>query len=332
MIYLIFFITHTRMDSLPWTEKYRPTDLKTCVGNVGKQLQALASLSIHEIPHLILHGPPGTGKNTYIKNVFTLLYGKDYLRYCSFIQERSIQYIRKHAPLWKRTHNNGFPSFIVFNEADKMSLEAQEALRRRLEMDSKSVRYCFICNDISKIILPLQSRAQMFYFEPLTLKDISHYIQNITKEEKITLSSPLLAFMVSIAEGDLRRVINLLYACFMFQGSTITRDAIVFCSGYVPDSEWNEMLALSSIKASFHFATCCYEKNYDWKLLYLRIHEYTTENKKICKLIPQKKRASFYLHIIQLDFQYVEGFHSLLLFHSLIESFYVNILSCKQQC
>lgn len=87
--------------------------------------------------------------------------------------------------------NSGYPSppykIIIMDEADSLTMDAQSALRRVMEMYSKVTRFCFICNYISKIIPALSSRCARFEFGALPRDNVVARLRYISDEEKMNV-------------------------------------------------------------------------------------------------------------------------------------------------
>ena len=99
---------------------------------------------------------------------------------------------------------------IFLDEADALTKDAQNAMRRSMERYSKVCRFILSCNYSSKIIEPIQSRCAIFRFRPLKEEAIKKRIQYIAGQEGINITDDALINLLSSAEGDLRRAINML--------------------------------------------------------------------------------------------------------------------------
>ncbi len=198
-----------------WTEKYRPGNFSDIIGqdDIVKRVQALTN-SLN-IPHLLFAGPAGTGKSTMalvvVKELFKDRWKENYLE-LNASDERGINVVREKVKSFARTKSLGDVPFkvIFLDEADALTPEAQQALRRTMENYSNTCRFILSCNYSSKIIDPIQSRCAIFRFKLLEKKHIEKVIQKIVNEEKLTIVPEALEMIYEGSEGDCRKCINLL--------------------------------------------------------------------------------------------------------------------------
>jgi len=198
-----------------WTEKYRPGKFSEIVGqeDIIKRVESLTN-SLN-IPHLLFAGPAGTGKSTLALIIVKQLYGQNwrenYLE-LNASDERGINIVREKVKNFARTKSIGNVPFkvIFLDEADALTPEAQQALRRTMENYSSTCRFVLSCNYSSKIIDPIQSRCAIFRFKLLEKKDIEKYINRISEFEKLTISPEAIETIYEGSEGDCRRATNLL--------------------------------------------------------------------------------------------------------------------------
>jgi replication factor C subunit 2/4 len=168
--------------------------------------------------------------------------------------ERGIDVIRTKVKMFSHTtvmgRNSKAPmlKIVILDEADSMTQAAQAALRRTMEKECKSTRFCLICNYISRIIEPITSRCSKFRFKSLTNELVQKKLKEISEAEGIKLESDeVLDELIDVSEGDLRKAITLLHTLFR-QKSTgkpgseheaITKSDVREVTGYIPD-EWIE--------------------------------------------------------------------------------------------
>lgn len=186
---------------LPFTEKYRPKVLEEVMGN-EEVLECLKSYKIEDVPNMLFYGPPGTGKTTTIRALLRGLSRQNILE-LNASDQRGIDTVRTLIKEFSMVSLNG-PKFVILDEADSMSKDAQGALRRIIE-DCKTTRFCFICNYYKKIIDPIVSRCTRFRFSPVN--DVSR-IKEVCLKEKIRYTDEGLETIEVFSDGDMRKVMN----------------------------------------------------------------------------------------------------------------------------
>jgi replication factor C small subunit len=175
-----------------WTEKYRPSKFEEVVGQdeIVKRVKNLTN-SLN-LPHMLFAGPAGTGKSTLAiivaKDLFKEYWRENYLE-LNASDARGIDVIRQEVKNFARTKSLGSVPFkiIFLDEADALTKEAQQALRRTMENFTSTCRFILSCNYSSKIIDPIQSRCVVFRFKLLEKKDIEKRIKIIAENEKLTI-------------------------------------------------------------------------------------------------------------------------------------------------
>jgi replication factor C small subunit len=202
-----------------WTERYRPSVFEHMVGQeeIVKRVKSL--LQAQNIPHMLFAGPAGTGKSTLaliiVKTLFKEKWKENYLE-LNASDERGIDVVRQKVKDFARTKALGEVPFkvIFLDEADALTREAQQALRRIMENYTSTCRFILSCNYSSKIIDPIQSRCVIFRFRLLEKRDIEKIIKRIAEDQKLSLKeeNKVIDVFYEGCEGDCRRVINLLQA------------------------------------------------------------------------------------------------------------------------
>ena len=224
-----------------WTEKYRPKLFDDIVGQVEvvKRVKSL-TLSMN-LPHLMFAGPAGTGKSSLALVTVKELYGntwhENYLE-LNASDERGIDVVRQKVKDFARTKSLGDVPFkvIFLDEADALTREAQQALRRTMENFTSTCRFILSCNFSSKIIDPIQSRCAMFRFKLLEKKDVEKIIKKIALAEKLDIDEEAVQALYEASDGDCRRVINLLQSTAAVS-SKINKDIINIVSSNVKPAD-----------------------------------------------------------------------------------------------
>lgn len=200
-----------------WIEKFRPKTFNDFKGQKKIVERIKAMVKQKNLNHLLFAGPPGSGKTSLILVAARELYGDDLqenILETNASMDRGINIIRQEIKDFARTKpiNANF-KICILDEADALTREAQQALRRTMEQYSNTCRFCLIVNFSSKIIDPIQSRCSVFRFKPLEKEDIKKIIKEIEKNEKLKISDKSINALYDISEGDARKVQNILQSC-----------------------------------------------------------------------------------------------------------------------
>ena len=140
----------------------------------------------------------------------------------------------------------GYPSppfkIIILDEADNMTDDAQNALRRTMETFSHVTRFILICNYITKLIEPINSRCTKFRFQTISGNVIKKQLMDITQKENFSLNSKIISNIVSISKGDMRYAIMLLQMALELYGENIDVNDINNLIGAIPEKEIFELM------------------------------------------------------------------------------------------
>uniref|UniRef100_A0A8C9LG87 Replication factor C subunit 5 n=1 Tax=Pavo cristatus TaxID=9049 RepID=A0A8C9LG87_PAVCR len=194
-------------------------------------------ISEDRLPHLLLYGPPGTGKTSTILACARQLYRER--EFSSMVLElnasddRGIDIVRGPILSFASTRTifkKGF-KLVILDEADAMTQDAQNALRRVIEKFTENTRFCLICNYLSKIIPALQSRCTRFRFGPLTPELMVPRLQHVIQEEGVDVSEDGMKALVTLSSGDMRRALNILQSTSMAFGK-VTEENVYTCTGH----------------------------------------------------------------------------------------------------
>ena len=201
-----------------WTEKYRPTALSDIKGQAVIIDRMKSMVESKNISNLLFAGPAGVGKTTTILAIAHEIYGetwKENVMETNASMDRGIDHIREGIKNFARTKSVARVPFklCILDEADALTKEAQQALRRTMEVYSDNCRFCLLANYSSKIIEPIQSRCTVFRFKPLEEKAMKKIIEELAKKEQLKISDSAISALYNISEGDVRRAINVLQSC-----------------------------------------------------------------------------------------------------------------------
>lgn len=225
---------------LPWVEKFRPKTLDDVISHEIIINTLRQFIENNYFPHLLLSGPPGTGKTSAIMACARQLYGTNYSLMVLDInasEERGIEVVRNKIRDFICTKAIFLPEksstfkLVILDEADAMTYDAQAMLVSFIERYSVNVRFCLICNYIKKISQSIQSRCTTFKFSPLTKNDIMKKINDVTEQNKIKISKDGIDTLIKTSKGDMRKVLNVLQVTSMGHTS-ITSESITSCIGY----------------------------------------------------------------------------------------------------
>lgn len=201
-------------------EKFRPREFKDIVGNeeAVKRLSQFAKDG--NMPNIILHGPPGCGKTTVILCMAREILGphmKEAVLELNASNERGLDVVRNKIKMFaqaKVTLDPGKQKLVILDEADAMTEAAQQALRRIIEIYSKTTRFAFACNIFDKIIEPIQSRCAVVRFNRLNDTQLRSKMLSICKQMDVKYDDKGIDAIIYTAQGDMRQAINNLQSTY----------------------------------------------------------------------------------------------------------------------
>lgn len=205
-------------ESMPWIEKYRPNHFDDIVLDPLNRVFFRNIIDKPHFPNLLFYGPPGTGKTTTIINLINEYQTKHTRRnkesviHLNASDERGIDIIRSQIYQFVRSRHifeSGY-KFVILDEVDYMTKTAQQALKTLLQTCHTNVRFCLICNYISKIDESLQQEFISVRFNQLPWGEIRQFIRKIACAENIPLNDDDIALMKDAYQSDIRSMINFL--------------------------------------------------------------------------------------------------------------------------
>ncbi|XP_005102663.1 replication factor C subunit 5 [Aplysia californica] len=223
--------------NLPWVEKYRPKQLDDLISHKDIITTISKFVSEDRLPHLLFYGPPGTGKTSTILAVAKQIYSPK--EFNSMVLElnasddRGIGIVRGQVLSFASTRTifkKGF-KIVILDEADAMTKDAQNALRRVIEKFTENTRFCIICNYLSKIIPALQSRCTRFRFGPLHQDQMVSRLEHVIAQESVKVTEDGMKSLVTLSGGDMRKALNILQSTSMAY-EEVSEDNVYTCVGH----------------------------------------------------------------------------------------------------
>lgn len=206
-------------DSLiPWVEKYRPLHFDDIVLDPINKKLFKNILEKNYFPNLLFYGPPGTGKTTTIINLineYQTIYNrknKSTVIHLNASDERGIDIIRNQINQFVKSLNlfEGGLKFVILDEVDYMTKNAQQALKYLLQTSTYNVRFCLICNYITKIDDSLKNEFICIRFNQLQKADIYKFLKVISIKENLGLEDETIEIIQNMYNSDIRSMINYL--------------------------------------------------------------------------------------------------------------------------
>ena len=201
---------------IPWVEKYRPINFEDIVLDENNYNILNNILKLNYFPNMLFYGPPGIGKTTTIINIINKyqennnLNKKGQMIHLNASDERGIDIIRYQINNFvnsKGFFENGI-KFIILDEIDYMTKNAQQALKYLVQINNNNVRYCLICNYISKVDESLQNEFVKLRFNTLQNENIFNFLNKINNEEKLNLTNEKIKNIINYYNNDIRSMIN----------------------------------------------------------------------------------------------------------------------------
>ena len=203
-------------DTQVWVEKYRPANFDDIVLDPLNRKIMENIINQNYFPNLLLYGPPGTGKTTTIINLVNRYQDKNNQRnkglmiHLNASDERGIDIIRNQINQFVNSQSlfHTGTKFVILDEVDYMTKNAQQALKYLLQGFNKTCRFCLICNYISRIDESLQNEFVRLRFNQLPERDITSFLNKISEKERLNLSQDTILSIQKLYKSDIRSMIN----------------------------------------------------------------------------------------------------------------------------
>jgi DNA polymerase III delta prime subunit len=208
----------TKSSNIPWVEKYRPSNFDNIVLTSHNEEILNNMLTMNIFPNLLLYGPPGTGKTTTIINFINKYQELNNEKHpelkihLNASDERGIDIIRNQIYNFvdsKSLFCKG-TKFVILDEVDYMTKNAQQALKYLIQQFDGNVKFCLICNYISKIDIMLKNEFFCIRFHHLPSLQVKEYLQNIVEKEQLTINENEIQHILDYYDSDMRSMINFL--------------------------------------------------------------------------------------------------------------------------
>jgi replication factor C small subunit len=221
-----------------WTEKYRPTELENYVGNESFKAAIERYIQKGEMPNLILHGVPGTGKTTAAKMIVKNLNCESL--YLNGSDNNGIDTVRTSIKTFASSATFKPIKIVILDDCATLTDQAQQGLLNMIETYSKNTRFIFTTNHLDKLIDALKSRCTSFKIDPPSKKDVAIHLSKILDKESSTYDIQVLGQVVNKYYPDIRKCLNIIQEC------SATGTLILDSTNIVGKSYMNQVIKLLS--------------------------------------------------------------------------------------
>jgi len=292
----------------PWVEKYRPNTFNEIVLDPLNKKILENIIKNEHFPNLLFYGPPGTGKTTSVINLIKAYQessnNKNLMIHLNASDERGIDIIRNQINTFvnsKSLFNDGM-KFVILDEVDYMTKNAQIALRYLLQSYKSNVRFCLICNYISRIDEALQTEFVRLRFNQLPENEIIKFLHIINENEHLQYTSDTISLIQKLFSSDIRSMIN-----YMQSNEQIIHNKKIIQSGL-----WDKLthtIKCKHLKYNLEFITVLSsEYNIEKKNIIKNYLNYIIRNKRELVTVEFLNFVENIMHINDLNIEYMLPF------------------------
>jgi replication factor C subunit 3/5 len=239
--------------NIPWVEKYRPNNFNDIVLEHYNKILIENIISNEYFPNMLLYGPPGTGKTTTIINLINSFQekynkiNKGLIIHLNASDDRGIDIIRNQISQFVNSQSlfaSGL-KFVILDEVDYMTKTAQHALKYLIQGYNINVRFCLICNYISRIDESLQNEFMRLRFNQLPESNIISFLMNINEKEKLNIPYDKIKSIQKLYKSDIRSMINYIQS----------NQNVIHEYNVIDNNVWNQLTNLILDKAKYKMSS-----------------------------------------------------------------------------
>ncbi len=254
-----------------WVDKYRPKSFTSIVGQDHIKVQLEKIVNSKNLPNLLFSGPAGTGKSSTVEVIAKEVYGEAWEGNLIALNaanafERGKKYLATTKPFSRFYDNtkglldnfkhvvNGIASITPFdaeyrilfiNDADALTIDAQQALRRVIERYSRTCKFILSTTRLSSVIVPIRSRCLNVPFRSLEDNVVFDYLKKIAGLEGSHASDELISAVIHLSNGDLRKSLTILQIALENERNADDLTAVYELSNIIRAPEIQSLLELS---------------------------------------------------------------------------------------
>ncbi len=254
-----------------WVDKYRPKSFTSIVGQDHIKVQLEKIVNSKNLPNLLFSGPAGTGKSSTAEVIAKEVYGEAWEGNLIALNaanafERGKKYLATTKPFSRFYDNNkglldnfkhavnGIASITPFdaeyrilfiNDADALTIDAQQALRRVIERYNRTCKFILSTTRLSSVIVPIRSRCLNVPFRSLEDNVVFDYLKKIAGLEGSHASDELISAVIHLSNGDLRKSLTILQIALENERNADDLTAVYELSNIIRAPEIQSLLELS---------------------------------------------------------------------------------------